>query len=363
MKMKAAIISLGSQSSIMLAEAMKKYFDQVDMIDLRKIEVDLSKKYEIIYEGNPLPHYDCIYAKGSFRYEPVLMAITSFYEVTSYMPLKANTFSVAHDKIYTQVALQNSKIPMPTTYLSATVSSAKNILKRINYPIVMKFPKGTQGKGVLFGDSYSSASSILDALESLRQPFLIQEYLETNGMDVRLFVVGDKVIAAMKRKAERGENRANIHAGGTGESFQPDEKMVKLAVEAAKAIGADICGVDLLESPRGPVVIEVNVSPGMQGITAATGIDIPDIVAKFIFEKSAQKLGLKKEDLAKDVIRSIEVPKIKDIITNLDFRGNRILLPELATKITQFDDKVEVLMNLEKNSITLKKYDKSAINQ
>ncbi|MCK5140446.1 MAG: ATP-grasp domain-containing protein, partial [Thermodesulfovibrionia bacterium] len=211
--MRTAIISLGSKSTVMLAEAMEKYFTTVDMLDLRNIEVNLSKEMEVLYEGKPIQKYDCIYVKGSHKYEQLLRAITASLYNKTYMPIKPIAFNIAHDKIYTQINIQQNKTPMPTTYLSATIPAAKNILKKVNYPIIMKFPHGTQGKGVMFADSFASASSILDALDTLKQPFLIQEYIETGGVDIRVIVVGDKVVAAMKRRAEIGEKRANIHAG------------------------------------------------------------------------------------------------------------------------------------------------------
>jgi len=351
--MKAALISLGSKSSMMVAEAMKKYFEQVDMLDLTKIEVNLSKQMEVLYEGKPISHYDCIYAKGSFRYNQLLRSIASSLYHKAYMPIRPIAYSIAQDKIYTQTVIQKNNIPMPTTYLSATIDAAKNILKKVNYPIIMKFPQGTQGKGVMFADSYASASSILDALESLRQPFLIQEYVETDGVDIRLIVVGQKVVAAMKRRAEVGEKRANLHAGGAGEKFIPDEYTKKIAVEAARSIGAEICGVDVLESVKGPVVIEVNVSPGLQGITSVTDIEVADRIAKYLFEQAGEKKESSKKVQATEIMRNISTEN--NIITHLDFRGNRILLPEFATRISKLGEKQEVCVTTSKDQIVIKK--------
>ena len=232
----------------MVFEEMSKLFDSVEMLDVREIEVNLSNELEILYKGEPMKKYDCIYAKGSFKYSQLLSAITSSLSKKCFMPIKANAFAIAHDKIYTQIDIQQNKIPMPTTYMAATLEAARKILKKINYPIIMKFPQGTQGKGVMYADSYASASSILDALQTLKQPFLIQEFVETGGVDIRLLVVGDKVVSAMKRIAEPGEERANIHAGGEGEAYLPDNYMKKIAVEAAQAIGADIWSVPMTSS-------------------------------------------------------------------------------------------------------------------
>ncbi|MBD3164606.1 RimK family alpha-L-glutamate ligase [Candidatus Woesearchaeota archaeon] len=354
--MKAAIISLGSKSSAMLAKAMKNYFGHVDMLDLRKIEVSLAQRMKVLYEGKDMGQYDCIYAKGSHRYEQLLRTITSGLYDTAYMPIKPVAFSIAHDKIYTQLDIQKNRIPMPTTYITSTITAARNILKKANYPIIMKFPHGTQGKGVMFADSFASASSILDALDRLRQPFLIQEYVETGGVDIRLIVVGDKVIAGMKRKAELGEKRANIHAGGRGEAYLPDAYAKKIAVAAAKSVGADICAVDMLEDVKGPVVIEINVSPGLQGIIEATEIDVADKIAKYLADKTRERMDKLKGKEAVDIMKDINVGEGQDVITNVDLRGNRILLPEVASKLARIKEDQEICMTIKNGEIKITKY-------
>ena len=143
---------------------MQKYFEEVDDIDIRKIEINISgRAAEILYEGKPLKEYDCVYVKGSFRFAQLLQTLTSLLEKKCYMPISADAFTIAHDKLLTHLELQKSNIPMPKTYVSATVDAAKKILEKINFPVMMKFPHGTGGKGVMFADSYASASSLLDA--------------------------------------------------------------------------------------------------------------------------------------------------------------------------------------------------------
>ena len=199
--MKAALISLGSVSSKLTAEAMRKYFNVVDELNIKKFEINLTgKTSQVLYEGKPLGDYDCIYVKGSFRYAPMLSSITTLLCDKTYLPISSKAFTVAHDKLLTQLDLGRANIPMPKTYLSSTIDAAKEILEKTNYPIIMKFPQGTQGKGVMFAESYATASSILDALGTLKQAVIIQEYIETGTSDIRVIVVGDKVAAAMKRK-------------------------------------------------------------------------------------------------------------------------------------------------------------------
>jgi ribosomal protein S6--L-glutamate ligase len=359
--MKAALISLGSVSSKGVAKAMKKYFDEVDEIDLKGIEMTLtSKELEILYKSKPMKEYDCIFARGSYKYEPLLRSITVALFDTTYMPIQPASFSLGHDKLLTQLELQKHKIPMPKTYLAATPEAGKAVLEEVNYPIIMKFPSGTGGKGVMYAESFAAAASILDALTALNQPFLIQEYIETDGVDTRVIVAGDKVIAAMKRKAKSGEKRANVHSGGEGQSCVLDAHTKKIAIETTKITGAEICAVDILEGIKGPMVIEVNLSPGLQGITKATKIDVADKMAKYLYKRTKELTDKGKKKEASNILDDLDLiraDKLKEIITPLDFRGNRILLPELVTNVGKFDDNDEVIINIDKGNLCMKKSD------
>jgi ribosomal protein S6--L-glutamate ligase len=363
--MRAAIVSQGSISSKWTFEAMKKYFGQVDDILIKDLEVMLDgKSVEVLYRGNPLPRYDCIYAKGSFRYASVLRSLASVLYGNTYLPLKPNAFSLGHDKLLTHLELQQHRIPMPKTYIASSAESMKSILEKITYPIVMKIPSGTQGKGVMFADSFSSASSMFDALIALKQPFIIQEYIETGGVDIRAIVVGDEVIACMKRKASPKEKRANIHAGGTGEAYTPTGEVKKVAIQTAKAIGADICAVDILESPKGPLVIEVNLSPGLQGITKATEMDVADKIAKFLFRKASEFSASTTATGAKKIMEELgidngENPKEKEcqqLITTLDVVNGKITLPKPITQMSGFDDQMDVVIDAKKDEISIRKF-------
>ncbi len=354
--MKAALISLGSKSSVMTYEAMQKYFEAVEMIQLKNIEVRLGKDAAILYEGKELGNYDCVYVKGSYRYANLLCSLASMLEKkAAYMPFFANAFTTVHNKLLTHLVLQQHKIPMPRTYITSTIAAARDLLKRVNYPIVMKFPEGTQGKGVMFADSYSSASSLLDALGVLNQPFIIQEYVETGGSDIRALVVGEKVIAAMQRKAQTNEKRANIHAGGIGQPVQLSKEVIRLAVTTAQALGADICGVDILESPLGPLVIEANISPGLQGLSKVSPIDIPDEIAKFLFFKTQQKVEERKSSGTAKVMKELDLDAgaAQEIISALQFRGEKIILPEIANQIARFNEAKEYLIKVKKGKLEI----------
>ncbi|MGM5483379.1 MAG: ATP-grasp domain-containing protein [Nanobdellota archaeon] len=368
--MRIALISLGSKSSEMIADELEKYFSKVDIIDIREIEISVGNKSSgILYQGKPMEEYDCVFIRGSYKYAAIQRSIASKLYGKCYMPYPPSVFSIVHDKILTHLELENYGVPMPTTYLTSTIKAAKELLKHINYPIIMKIPQGTQGKGVMFADSFAGANSILDTLETLKQPFLIQEFVETNGTDVRAVVVGDEVVACMKRKSTGEDKRSNLHAGGSSEIITPSSEIKKISVKVAKALGAYVCGVDILEGVKSPLVIEANLSPGMQGITEATGVNVPEIIAKSLAEKTSKFLEEKKKGtdvknvLTEEGIRSaspeiqgkvISKEDFNNIITTLDFRGERILLPKLVSASSKFKEGEEYVIEYKEGQINIK---------
>jgi hypothetical protein len=184
----------------------------------------------------------------------------------------------------------------------------------------------------------------------MKQPFLIQEYIETDGQDLRVIVVGNKVVAAMKRIASSSEKRANLHSGGTAEKVVLDPAVAKVAVSAAKACGCEICGVDLLKSAKGPMVLEINLSPGMQGIMEVTKINVAKEIAEYLYFVAKEKRQGKEENVIKE---GLELEH--EIQGNLDFRGERILLPEIIAKVTKFDENSEVSIKIKKGRINIEK--------
>jgi|TARA_B100001971_G_scaffold214596_1_gene253000 ribosomal protein S6--L-glutamate ligase len=351
--MKLAIISLKGESSSKIADEAKELFKVVDRLDIRKIEVHAtSKGLNVLYEGNPIEKYDCIYVRGSHRYLLLQRTLTEALNKEVYMPIQPSAFTIGHDKFLTLAELQKNKVPIPTTYLAATVEGAKKILSKVNFPIIMKLSSGTQGKGVMSADSLQSANSILDTLEVFKQPYIIEEYIETNATDIRIIVAGDKIIGAMKRKATSEEMRANIHMGAIGSNFIPSLEMEEISLKAAKAIKSDICAIDILEGLK-PMVIEVNLSPGLEGITKATGKNIPKSIAEFLYEKTKKFKSSKTTKDYNDVLK--EIDNGKEIITNLNIKTGKIRLPEIITKTTGFKDDDEVTISIDKGKLIVKK--------
>ncbi|MFW5852687.1 MAG: ATP-grasp domain-containing protein [Nanoarchaeota archaeon] len=360
--MKAAVISMGSKSSQWTVEELKKFFDEVDEIDIKDIEISIGDDDMVLYQGKGMDLYDCVYAKGSFRYASVLRAVTQDLYKKSYMPIGPEAFTIVHDKFLTHLMLQQEGIMMPKTYLASSVQASRALLDKVKYPIILKLLQGTQGKGVLFADSHAAASSILDTLSSLNQPFIIQEYIDTGGADTRVIVCGDKVIGAMVRKAKPNEERANIHSGGKGYSVKVSDSVRKLAIKASRALHMDIGAIDILEGPKGPVVIEANLSPGLQGITEASGENIAAKIAKFLYEKTIEfkqnNEGETADKLFGDMGISLDesdLDKPQDIITNLDMRGEKIILPEIVSKISRFNEDDEYTITLEKGKVIIVK--------
>tara|TARA_Y100000310_G_C20567894_1_gene756468 strand:- start:95 stop:1156 length:1062 start_codon:yes stop_codon:yes gene_type:complete len=352
--MKAALFSMGSESSNRILAAMKKQFEEVKQFDIRNVEMRIGKgKPQVFYDGKPIENgYDCVYLKSSFRYALIQRSLAGYFVEHSYLPVKPSAYTTVNDKMLTHLALEAAGIPTPETYITPTVEAAKKLLGELNFPIILKIPGGTHGKGVMFAESVAAASGILDTLSELKQAVLMQEYVETNGTDIRAIVVGDKVVAAMVRKADKEDKRANIHLGGKAEAIELDSHTKKVALNTAKALGAHICAVDILESVKGPLVLEANISPGLQGIMEATGRDIPQDIAKFLRKATDEhKKAVPKH--AEELVK--EIKGEHQIIGPLDFRGERILLKELATKISGFNEDTEVLLVVKKGRISIEK--------
>ena len=192
----------------------------------------------------------------------------------------------ARDKLRSLQVLSRSRVDMPKTAFIQNVNDLDAAIEQVGgVPCVVKLLQGTQGIGVMLAESRSALESMLQAFWSLGHSVLLQEYIkQSKGKDVRAFVVGDRVVAAMRREAPVGEFRSNIHRGGIGRSvnLSPDDEAT--VIEASQAIGLHVAGVDYLESHNGPKIIEVNASPGFQGLERATGVDIADHVVRYAQE-------------------------------------------------------------------------------
>ncbi len=212
-------------------------------------------------------------------------AILRQFEMMGVYSLNESTsITRSRDKLRCLQILSRSGIGLPvTSYAHSTRMTGKLIKMVGDAPCVIKLVEGTQGKGVILADTNKAAESVIDGFRQMKAHFLVQEFIkESHGQDIRAFVIGDKVVASMMRTAREGEFRSNLHRGGTAKPIDISHEEATLAVRAAKALGLNVAGVDLLRSDRGPLVLEVNSSPGLQGIETSTGLDIATMIIEYI---------------------------------------------------------------------------------
>jgi ribosomal protein S6--L-glutamate ligase len=196
----------------------------------------------------------------------------------------------SRDKLRALQLLSRKGIGLPVTGFANRPGDTEDLLKMVGgAPLVIKLLEGTQGVGVVLAETNKAASSVVEAFRGLNAHFMVQEFIsEANGADIRCFVVGDKVVAAMERRGKEGEFRSNLHRGGTAKLVRITPEERSTAVRSAKVVGLNVAGVDLLRSNHGPVVMEVNSSPGLEGIETATNKDVAGMIIEFI-EKNARK--------------------------------------------------------------------------
>lgn len=197
----------------------------------------------------------------------------------------------SRDKLRSLQQLVRKSIPIPVTGFAHSPEDTEELIKMVGgAPLVVKLLEGTQGIGVVLAETNAAAKSVINAFKGLKANILVQEFIkEAEGADIRCFVIGNKVVASMQRKAQEGEFRSNVHQGGSavGIKITPEER--KMAVKASRAMGLNVAGVDIIRSHHGPLVLEVNSSPGLEGIEGATGVDIADLMIDYIEQNVANK--------------------------------------------------------------------------
>jgi ribosomal protein S6--L-glutamate ligase len=244
---------------------------------------------EIFYdEGKKLENADCVIP----RIKPALTfygtSIVRQFEVLGVKCLNGSeAITKSRDKLHTlQIAAQHG-LNVPVTSFANSSYDTKDLIKLVgSAPLVVKLLEGTKGVGVVLADTNKAAESVINAFRSLKADILVQHYIkESKGQDIRCFVVGGHVVASMERIAQEGEFRANIHLGATARAIQVTDEERDLAIKAAKIIGLEVAGVDMVRSNSGPKLLEVNSSPGLEGIESATGIDIAAKMIEYLENK------------------------------------------------------------------------------
>lgn len=291
-----------------LVEAAQAKGWEVRVIDYLKCSIEIAKgELKVNYQGKELPAPDAIIPRIGASRTFYGTAMVRHFEMMSAFSTSGNlALARSRDKLRSLQILSKNGVDMPKTVFASNKSSAKDVIELSGgAPLILKILEGTQGVGVVLVDSEKAAKSVLDAFYGMDVNLLVQEYIEeAGGADIRVLVVGGKVVGAMKRQGAEGDFRSNLHQGGSATAHKLSRKEKATALAAAKAMGLGVCGVDMIPSSRGPLVMEVNSSPGLEGIEKSTQIDIAGKIMDYIEKNVTPKNGAssKKRKLKKDSI-------------------------------------------------------------
>ncbi|HEY0925007.1 MULTISPECIES: 30S ribosomal protein S6--L-glutamate ligase [Rheinheimera] len=291
--MKIAILSRNAElySTKRLVEAATNRGHQVQVIDPLTCYMNVNRTNSSIHhKGQVLEDFDAVIPRIGASITFYGTAVLRQFEMMGVYSLNESVaISRARDKLRSLQLLARQGIGLPVTGFADKPGDIPDLIEMVGgAPLVIKLLEGTQGIGVVLAETRTAAESVIEAFMGLNANILVQEYIrEANGADIRCFVVGNKVVAAMKRQAKAGEFRSNLHRGGTASAIRLSKEERSTAIRAAKTMGLNVAGVDLLRSNHGPVVMEVNSSPGLEGIEAATSKDIADISIAFLEQKVA----------------------------------------------------------------------------
>ena len=291
-----------------LVEEAKNKDWEVKVIDYLRCTIEIMKGELVInYQGKVLPTPDAIIPRIGASRTFYGTAMVRHFEMMEVFSTSGNlAIARSRDKLRSLQVLSRNSVDMPRTVFASNKSNAKDVIELSGgAPLVLKILEGTQGVGVVLVDSEKAAKSVLDAFYGMDVNLLVQEYIEeAGGADIRAFVVNGEVVGAMKRQGAEGDFRSNLHQGGSATLYKLNRKEKATAIAAAKAMGLGVCGVDMIPSSRGPLVMEVNSSPGLEGIEKSTNINIAAKIMEYI-EKSVkptcsinpQKRKIKKDNI------------------------------------------------------------------
>lgn len=276
-----------------LIEAGEARGHKMTVLDHLKCYVSIEKsRPEIHYDGVPVIHTDAIIPRIGASVTFYGCAIVRQFEMMGVMSaVESQAIVRSRDKLRSMQLLSRAGVDMPITGFARNPKDKDDLIRMVGgTPVVIKLLEGTQGIGVVLAETKKAAQSVLDAFYGLKTNILIQEFIkESKGTDVRAFVVDGKVVGAMKRVGKEGDFRSNLHRGGKAFPIKLTKEEKETALKAAKALGLGIAGVDMLQSNRGPLLMEVNSSPGLEGIEKATGIDIASKIIKYVEKKHENK--------------------------------------------------------------------------
>jgi ribosomal protein S6--L-glutamate ligase len=273
-------------STLVLVEAGRKRGHEVQVLDTLQFDIRLSRRNpELFYQGKPVGGVDAVIPRIGASITFYGLAVVRQFEMMGvYCLNESQAIARSRDKLRSLQLLSRHDIGLPPTVYTRQAEHLPGCIQQLGGPpVVVKLLEGTQGIGVVLAESTRAASSVIEAFHGLEQNILIQKFIqEAKGADIRALVVGRKVVAAMKRQAEPGEFRSNIHRGGTARKMRLPPDYRKTALAAARVLGLTVAGVDLIESNDGPMVMEVNSSPGLEGIEKTTGVDVAEAIIEHI---------------------------------------------------------------------------------
>lgn len=288
--MKIAVLSRNPRlySTRRLVEAGQQRGHEMQVIDTLRAYMNIaSHRPQIHYRGQALEGFDAVIPRIGASVTFYGCAVLRQFEMMGVFPLNESVaISRSRDKLRSLQLLSRKGIGLPVTGFAHSPDDIPDLIDMVGgAPLVIKVLEGTQGIGVVLCETHKAAESVIEAFMSLKQDIMVQEYIkEAGGADIRCFVVGNRVIAAMKRQARPGEFRSNLHRGGTASLIKITPEERQTAINAAKVMGLGVAGVDILRSARGPLVMEVNSSPGLEGIETTTGQDVAALIIQHIEE-------------------------------------------------------------------------------
>jgi ribosomal protein S6--L-glutamate ligase len=284
---KIAILSRGATlySTGRLKEAAMSRGHEVAVVDYLRCYMDITaRRPKVLYRGEEVrPH--AIIPRIGASYTFYGTAVVRQFEMTDVFTLNSSDgISRSRDKLRSLQIMSRAGVGLPTTSFAHSIQDVNGLLEVVGgTPVVVKLLEGTQGLGVVLAETKKAAESVIGAFRQLDANILVQQFIkEAGGADIRAFVVGGKVAAAMRRQGAAGDFRSNLHRGGRAEVIKLTPSERSTAVRAAKSMGLNVAGVDLLQSEEGPMVLEVNSSPGLEGIESVSGVDIADLIVEYI---------------------------------------------------------------------------------
>ena len=290
--MKIAILSRNARlySTARLQEEAEKAGHECRVIDTLKCYMDITSSHPAVwYRGEKLDRPDAVIPRiGASITNYGTAVIRQFEMMDAYSLVGSIPLGRSRSKLRALQLMARKGLGMPVTGFAHDVHNTRELIKLVGgAPLVVKLLEGTQGRGVVLAETIKAAESVIDAFIELKADFLVQEFIkEAGGSDVRCFVIGRRVVAAMERKSAPGEFRSNLHRGGTATQTKLTPEERRTAIKAAQTMGLNVAGVDLLRSDRGPLVMEVNSSPGLYGIEESTGINVARKIIQFVAENA-----------------------------------------------------------------------------